>query len=211
MVTRQRYRFRRSLERVYDNRSVASQRQFQQMNTMTSKKSWLHATFVLLPFALGMPVLAFGWALRQELVHAFLIAALLSSFLITRWLLRTVKPTWFAKLSAGIVAIFSIVGLLLTLLVQTLQATQLTQSLGDGCRVDAVLVGGFGDTDLNLSRFCSVGGLWEIQTPLLSDSAATISRLALALPAVNGAEQVTATLSRYGKPDEEFTLRMPAR
>ena len=184
------------------------------MKTMTSKKSWLHATFVLLPFVLGMPVLAFGWALRQGLVHAFLIAALLSSFLITRWLLRTVKPTWFAILSAGIVAISSIVGLLLTLLVETLQATQLTQltqRLGDGCRVDAVLVGGFGDTNLNMSRFRSVGGLWEIQTPLLSDSEATITRLALALPAVNGAEQVIATLSRYGKPDEEITLRLPAR
>ena len=181
------------------------------MKTMTSKKSWLHATFVLLPFLLGMPVLAFGWALRQGLVHAFFITSMLSSFLIARWLLRAVKPMWFAVLSAGIVVIFSSAGLLFTLLLETLQATQLTQRLGDGCRVDAVRVGGFGDTDLNVSRFCSVGGLWELRTPLLSDSEATISRLALALPAADGAEQVTATLGRYGKPDEEVTLRLPAR
>ncbi|MBC7469257.1 MAG: hypothetical protein H7322_08020 [Ramlibacter sp.] len=106
-----------------------------------------------------MPVLALGWALRQGLVYAFYIAAMLSSFLITRWLLRTVKPTWLAVLSAGIVVVFSSAGLQLTLLVKTLQATQLTQRLGDGCRVDAVIVGGFGDTDLHVSRFCSVGGL----------------------------------------------------
>lgn len=178
---------------------------------MTINKSHVYAAFVLLPFLLGGPVLAFGWELRSGLLPFFLLAVVGSVCLMVRWLANTVKPWWIGLLTAGAVLVVCGAGLLLGLFVWSIQSTQLSLRLDDGCRVDAGRVGAFGDIDLHVSRFCTVGVLWEARSPLLSDQEATASRLRPAPAAVDGTAHVTVTLSRHGKPDEDVTLRLPPR
>ncbi|MGQ3051591.1 MAG: hypothetical protein ACT6S0_07390 [Roseateles sp.] len=178
---------------------------------MTMNHSQVYAAFVLLPFLLGGPALAFSWELRSGVLPFFLLAVVGSVCLMVRWLANSVKPWWMGLLTAGAVLVVCGAGLLLGLFVWSVQSTQLSLRLDDECRVDVERVGALGDIDLHVSRYCTVGGLWEARSPLLSDQEATVSRLRLAPPWVDGTAQVTVTLSRYGKPGEDVTLRLPPR
>lgn len=171
----------------------------------------LRAMALLCTVVLGLPVLALGWELRPSLTPVLWTLALVSLYVVVTWPLRAAGH-WLVRGVASL-ALLGIGGTMLAsvMLLSLFSVTDQSLPLVDGCRVDVDRVGGFGDTDVHLVHRCPVGGLWSRSKALLSDSEAVVSQLRNAGLAADGRPQVSVTLSRYGKPDEQRSLGMPAR
>jgi hypothetical protein len=178
---------------------------------MQAKPVPIRAAVLLSALVLALPVLAVGWQLRSGLVPVFWILAVASLFILSAWSLRRAGHRLLKALVA--LSLFFVGGLALAagMLLTRLQHTTQSLLLADGCRVEVEMVGGFGDTDLNVRHRCPVAVLWIRSTPLLWDSEAVASELRVVDAAADGALQVSVTLGRYGKPSEQRTLRIPPR
>ncbi|MFG6429005.1 hypothetical protein [Roseateles sp. LYH14W] len=181
---------------------------------MRIKAIHVGAAVALLPFILLAPMFGLGWELRPVMLPVLLTSAFMSLFLTMGWIStkawrRPVKLM--AMLAMLLVSVSCALSALVLVVGSLMQATTASLPLGDGCRVDADRVGGLGDYLIVVSRVCPRAGLWQRSTRLLSDEEAGVKALRSTPAAPDGAAQVAVTLSRYGKPDAETVLRLPAR
>lgn len=156
-----------------------------------------------------VPEFFFGLDLRRS-VEPLLVAAAATAVACFFSIVARARWHWATKTLILLGSVLCVLPLVLRMLVASMTGEGPSLKLSNGCTIEVLHVGAFGDSGDVVGQRCAVASLWTRHTPLTYFGRATVEDLAL-VSRTTGEDLIALTIVEYPKQPFTVTLPLPGR